>query len=64
MCNIIVGPLPDLSLDSMVDSANNAFQEFVMDPANADRPSDLSNGVVSAGITAAIGFTGRQMGYM
>lgn len=56
--------MPDISLDTMTGSANAAFQEFIMDPANADRPSDMTNGVVSAGITAALGFTGRQMGYV
>jgi len=56
--------LPDISLDSMTADANAAFQEFVMDPANADRGQTPNNHLGAAGITAALGFTARQMAYV
>lgn len=56
--------MPDLSLDSMLAGANSAFQEFVMDPANADRGQTPNNYLAAAGITAALEFTARQMAYV
>jgi len=60
----IVGSLPDISLESMGNSATAAFQEFVMDPANADRAQTPNNQLAALGLTGALGFTARHMAYV
>lgn len=60
----IVGSLPDISIDSMVADANSAFQEFVMDPANADRVQTPNNQLAALGLTGVLGFTARHMAYV
>lgn len=56
--------MPDISLDSMYSAASSAFQEFVMDPANADRGQTPNNQLAALGLTGALGFTARQMAYV
>lgn len=60
----IVGSLPDISLDSMLSSAHTSFQEFIMDPSNSDRGQNPNSGIAAAGISAALGFTARQLAYV
>jgi len=49
--------LPDISLDSMLADSTAAFQDFVMDPANADRGQTPNNYLGAAALTAGLGFT-------
>lgn len=49
--------MPDLSLDSMLADATAGFQDFVMDPANADRAQTPNNYLGAAAVTAGLGFT-------
>jgi len=35
-----------------------------MDPSNSDRGQNPNSGIAAAGITAALGFTARQLAYV
>jgi len=48
----------------MVADATSGFQEFIMDPANADRGQTPNNQLAALGLTGALGFTARQMAYV